>query len=172
MAFDTLALIFACFMGLPGLLFMAKNKDTVKNAEKEAGFSLDASGLALASYYLYLTGMALFAIAILVLGITIGLPPPLAVPAALSGPLTILGYMAIMKVSITGIPGIAGPPMPARIALLVIGTVLHANVIMHIFDGDITALEWEKFIAVYITGLCAPHMIAMKHRSAAASSMV
>ena len=171
MAFDTLALIFACFMGVPGVLFMIKNTETAKNAEKEAGFSLDASGLALASYYLFLTGMVLFSVSMLTLGITIGLPAPLAVTAALSGPLTILGYMAIMKVSITGIPGIAGPPMPARIALLVIGTVLHANVIMHIFDGDITGLEWEKFIAVYFVALCAPHMVAMKHRSAA-SAMV
>ena len=52
MAFDTLALIFASFMGVPGILFMMKNTATAQNAATEAKISVSPKQLALAAYYL------------------------------------------------------------------------------------------------------------------------
>ena len=153
-------------MGVPGVLFMAKNTETVGNAAGEAGFTLSADATALAAYYLFLVGMVLFAISMLTLNLTIGVSPPLAVTAALSGPISVLLFMAIMKTSITGIPGIMGPPLPARVVLIVIGAILNINVIMHIFDGDVDALEWEKFAGLYILAVGVPHLVGAKHRAA------
>ena len=43
-------------------MFMAKNKDTAMNAATEASFTLNEQALSLASYYLFLVGMTLFAL--------------------------------------------------------------------------------------------------------------
>merc|ERR1711988_75734 len=87
--------------------------------------------IALASYYLFLLGMVLFELAILVVGLTLQLPPPLAVCAGITGAITILLMMSITAVGITGIPGITGPPKPARVMLILIGTLLNWNVVVH-----------------------------------------
>jgi len=169
MAFDTVAIWAAAFMGIPGILFMAKNKDTVNNAVTEAKFTLNEQGLSLASYYLFLVGMTLCALGFYSVGLALDLPAPLAATAALSGPLTVLGFMAIMKVSITGIPGISGPPLPARIALLVVGCILNGNVIAVALDGTETA--WVTFGILYFFAMAIPHGIALKHRSAPPPSL-
>ena len=39
MAFDTLALIFACFLAVPGILFMINNSKFASHAASDAGFS-------------------------------------------------------------------------------------------------------------------------------------
>ena len=54
MPFDTVALGFGALMGLPGMMFMAKNKATVQNAIGEAKFesSVNPEMMAIASYYL------------------------------------------------------------------------------------------------------------------------
>ena len=168
MAFDTIALSFGVLMGVPGLLFMVKNKDTVKNAIDEAGFGskYNTEMLAIASYYLFLAGMMLFGISMMILGLDLGLPAALAVCAALGGPLSVLGFMAITKQSITGIPGISGPPLPARIALIVIGSVININAIMHGIDGADSAATWIKFFSLYVVAVAVPHLVGFKHRSA------
>ena len=56
--------------------------------------------------------------------------------------------------------------MPARIVLVLIGTVLNVNVVLHALDGDIDASEWSKFGAVYFVSVTVPHLLALKHRSA------
>jgi len=166
MAFDTVALFFGAAMALPGLIFMAKNTETVGNAIKESKLesAVNPKMLGIASYYLFLAGMILFALGGVILGLAIELPPALAVPAGLAGPLTVLGYMAIMKESITGIPGIMGPPLPARIALIVIGLVINANVIVHAIDGEDD--PWIAFGVLYLVCLSVPHLVALKHRKA------
>ena len=102
-------------------------------------------------------------------GLALELPATLAATAALSGPLTVLGFMAIMKTSITGIPGISGPPMPARIALIIVGFILNGNAIAIALDGTETA--WLTFGVVYLFALVVPHGIAGKHRSAVPASL-
>jgi hypothetical protein len=68
--------------------------------------------------------------------------------------------MAVTKTSITGIPGISGPPMPARIMIAVIGLVLNVNVLLHVFDGDIAGAEWIKFVVVYVFSFAVPRTVA------------
>lgn len=148
---------------------MAKNKETAGNAATEAKFTLNEQGLSLASYYLFLVGMTLCALGMYSVGLALSLPAPLAATAALSGPLTVLGFMAIMKTSITGIPGISGPPLPARIALLIVGVILNGNAIAIALDGTETA--WVTFGVLYFFAMVVPHGIAVKHRSAAPASL-
>ena len=210
MAFDTVAIWAAAFMGIPGvrrrgsqtlqrrrsshtpsarhkeeltpnysrharllrsaqILFMAKHKDTASNAAAEANFSLNEQALSLASYYLFLAGMMLCALGFYSVGLALDLPAPLAATAALSGPLSVLGFMAIMKTSITGIPGISGPPLPARVALLVVGCILNGNAIAVALDGTKTA--WATFGIIYVLAMGIPQAIALKHRSAAPASL-
>ena len=47
--------------------------------------------------YLFLAGMMLFGISMMILGLDLGLPAALAVCAALGGPLSVLGFMAIRE---------------------------------------------------------------------------
>ena len=110
--------------------------------------------------------MVLFQLAILVIGLTLGVPPPLAVCAGITGAITVLLMMAITKTSITGIPGITGPPMPARIMLLLIGAFLNVNAVLHAIDGDIDGTTWTKFGCLYAASIAIPHAIAAKHRAA------
>jgi hypothetical protein len=168
MAFDTVAIWAAAFMGVPGILFMVKNTKTASDAAEQAKFTLDANALSLASYYLYLVGMTLFTLGMYSVALALELPAPLAACAALSGPLTVLGFMAIAQVSITGIVGISGPPIPARVALIVVGVILNGNAIAIYQDGTETA--WMTFGIVYLVSMAIPHLIAGMHRSAAGRS--
>jgi len=173
MAFDTAALAAGALMGLPGIIFMVKNKHTVSNAMTEAGFTGENSDMfALACYYLYLVGMVLWALSCLMIGLTIELPAALSACAAVAGPITILFWMAINKTSITGIPGIMGPPLPARVVLMVIGITLHVNAIMHGVDGSDSSSAWIKFFALYFASLAVPHLIGFKHRKDGWKTMV
>lgn len=166
MAIDGITMGFSCLLLVPGGIFMAKNKMVASNAVTEAGLesAVNEKALALAAYYLYLVGMVLFELGTLVFSLTMGVPNPLAVCAGTSGAITILLMMAVTKQSITGIPGITGPPMPARVGLIVIGILLHFNVLLHIFDGDVDGATWLKFLGVYTMSLAVPHGLAFKHR--------
>ena len=105
MAIDQIAMGFACVLLVPGVLFMAKNKETAKNAVTEANLerSVNDEALALAAYYLFLLGMVLFQLGCLVLSLTIGVSTPLATCAGTTGAITVLLMMAITKQSITGV---------------------------------------------------------------------
>ena len=151
-------------MALPGILFMVKNEETVNNAVGEAKFTLNAQGLKLASYYLFLLGMTLFTLGMYSVGLAVELPIPLAACAAVSGPISVLIFMGIAKTSITGIPGIAGPPLPPRIALVIVALILNGNAIAVFMDG--TAVAWSTFFAVYVAAVGVPHAVGFKHRSA------
>ena len=151
------------------ILFMAKHRETASNAVAEANFTLNEQGLSLASYYLFLVGMTLCALGMYSVGLALSLPAPLAATAALSGPLSVLGFMAIMKTSITGIPGISGPPLPARVALLIVGCILNGNAIAVALDGTETA--WVTFGILYFFAMAIPHGIALKHRGAPPPSL-
>ena len=166
MAIDGITMGFTCVLLLPGAIFMATNKKVAMNAVKEAGFekSINNEALALAAYYLFLLGAVLFELASVILCLTLGVSAPLAVCAGTAGVISILLMMAITKESITGIPGISGPPMPARILIGLIGLLLNVNAILHIFDGDIPSDQWVSFAIVYVISCVVPHGIAFKHR--------
>jgi len=115
--------------------------------------------------------MVVFVLSILIFGLTLDVSPPLAICASITGAVSVLLWMAFTQVSITGIPGIAGPPMPARIVLMVICLVLNINVVLHVLDGDVVALEWIKFGSLYTASVGVPHLIAFRHRSAGWAAM-
>ena len=166
MAIDSVTMGVSCLLLVPATLFMATNKKVAMNAVKEAGLesSINDNALALAAYYLFLVGGMLFEMGMMILSLTLGLIAPLALCAATSGLISILLMMAITKTSITGIPGITGPPMPARIGLIVVGALLNINAALHIFDGDISNADWLTFALLYIVSVGVPHAIAFKHR--------
>ena len=166
MAYDAFTMGFSCLLLVPGVIFMAKNKAVAMNAVKEAGLekSVNDEALALAAYYLFLVGMVVFELGTLALSLTLGITPVLAIAAGTAGAISILLTMAITKHSITGIPGITGPPMPARVMLILMGVILTVNTILHFVDGDIDGSEWIKFGGVYLMSLVIPHGIAFKHR--------
>ncbi len=160
MAYDTITLGVASFMLVPGLLFMLKHKVLVaeiflsnpaytplkRAAPTPSAFPLYAS---LAAYYLFLVGALAFCLASVILGLALDLPPAFAVCAGLTGMVTILLYMAVAGHSITGIPGVRGPPVPARIALIIIGIVLNANAYLHYRDHDTDRDTWNRFGGCY-----------------------
>ena len=165
MAFDSFTLTFASLMVIPGLIFMLKSKQVVSGVSaQEAGITLLPGALALASYYLYLVGMIMFALSMIIVGAASGVPMVLGITAAVSGPISVLLFMSYFRQSITGIPGISGPPMPARILLILIGIVIHANAILHVVDGDVAGLDWAKFGGLYVIAVSIPHLIGLKHR--------
>ena len=171
MAIDGVTLGFACLLSVPGMLHMANNKAIAMHALTEAGLSysqksVNDEALALSSYYNFLYGMALFELSLLIIGLAIGLIIPLAICAGVSGAISILLMMAITKVGITGIAGISGPPVPARIMLIIIGVLLNVNAVLHAFDGDVDATVWWKFGGLYLISVAIPHLIALKHRKA------
>merc|ERR1719478_161224 len=138
-------------MAVPGMIFMLKNKHTVDNAIGEAGFESDKNPkmFAIAAYYLYLLGMVLFTLGMFFLATTLEVPPALGIAAVVGGPISILIWMPVMKMGITGIPGIMGPPMPARIALIVIGVVTNLNAFLHFFPNTEEPITWIKFFSIY-----------------------
>lgn len=171
MAFETTALYVGAVLMLPGIIFMAKRTDLVKTAVSDAGIKTSSPEMVgLASYYLYLAGMTITSLGAFSLELALAVPPPLAATAAISGPLSVLIYMALAGHSITGIPGVTGPPLPAKIVIGLVGLTLNANAVLMYLDG--VAAPWVAFAAVYLGLVLVLHGIAVKARATGWTAMV
>ena len=163
MAFPIAALYVGAILMVPGILFMLKNVDLVKTAVADAKItSASPEMIGIGAYYLYLAGMSITALGAYSLELAMGVPPPLAATAAVSGPLSVLIYMAVAGHSITGIPGVTGPPLPGKIIIGVVGLTLNTNAVMMIMEG---AGSLVPFASVYVFLIAVLHLIAFKHRS-------
>ena len=175
MSFDTVALWFGAFMAVPGIIFMVKFKvlpteilltnpamAPLKAGPAKKEFPLFA---AVACYYMFLVGGLAFTVGMYHLGLALDVPPALVAGSVLPGMISILLYMAIRGESITGIPGVYGPPKPARVALVVIGLVLVANLAAHIPAGDVDRGTWNKVIVLMLASVGIPHALAAKARA-------
>lgn len=163
MAFPIAALYVGAILMVPGILFMLKNVDLVKKAVEDAKItSASPEMIGIGAYYLYLAGMSITALGAYSLELAMDVPPPLAATAAVSGPLSVLIYMAVAGHSITGIPNVTGPPLPGKIIIGVVGLTLNTNAVMMIMEG---AGSLVPFASVYVFLPAVLHLIAFKHRS-------
>ena len=99
------------------------------------------------------------------LGLALGLPPAIAITPGFTSLLSVLLYMFIKSEGITGVPGITGPPLPARVIMGVIALLLNANVVLVLVTGGLTAAGQCKLAVVYVLSCSVPHALAAKARA-------
>ena len=117
----------------------------------------------------FIIGFIAFNFGITMLGLALKLPPALAAVPGTTSIVSGLMYMALFQTGIIGLPGISGPPIPARVILTAVGLVLNINMFVTAADGtyknDASDDLWTKLIIVYIIAVGIPHGIAAMHRN-------
>lgn len=93
------------------------------------------------------------------LGLALGFDPVLAVTPSATSLFLILAFMFITGNGITGVPGLSGPPVPARIIMGTVGILVNANLFMNIPSG-------VGFWVVYLIAIAWPQALGFKIRSA------
>ena len=106
-------------------------------------------------------GVVAFAWGITNLGLAIGYEPVLAITSGFTGLFRTFVTMGVTGAGITGVPGLTGPPMPARIIMTIVTLVLTANLVMTVLEGEVPV----SFYAVYGFAIVFPQAIGAKHRS-------
>eukprot|EP00392_Amoebophrya_sp_AT5.2_P005219 g5228.t1 len=170
----------ACGILLLGLVFqLACRKIPLENAKLPAISEVLKPGtpefgvaFGLLGHALFIVGMIAYSLALLILGLALKLAPELAVFPAFATIVSWLWFMKIMKISPVGVPGIAGPPIPALIINSIIVLVILINLIVN-WEWLETVSEAKddfpdfsplaRFILVSVLPVVS-HLIAFKHR--------
>jgi hypothetical protein len=94
------------------------------------------------------------------LGLCLGFEPLVAVTPSATSLFALLAFMFITGNGITGVPGLAGPPVPARVIMGSVFALVTANLV------QTAAGVPTSFWAVYVVCIAVPQAIAAKHRAA------
>ena len=131
--FNHVALWCSVPVALVGFIFMAKCKVVFVEAFslpafKGVGAAPEVGGLL--AHFAFILGMVAWCgFGMTSLALALGLPPAAAITPGFTGLVSVLAYMAAVGSGITGVPGITGPPMPARVINGAIAIVLNVNVV-------------------------------------------
>ena len=93
------------------------------------------------------------------LGLALGLPPVLAITPSATSLFGLLAFMFVTDTGITGVPGLAGPPVPARIIMGTVAVLVNANLFLN-------AAPPTFFWLLYVVVIAVPQLIGAKHRAA------
>ena len=165
----TIALWSSVLVSIVGLAFMGKCKALyAQSAElpafKGVAFSPEVGGLF--GHFTFILGALAWIIGMINLGLALGLSPVLAVTPGFTSLVTILLYMFFKKQGITGVPGITGPPLPARVINGLIALLLNLNVVLTLITGGMSGGDFFKLVFVYALATGVPHVLAAKARGA------
>ena len=168
--FNSVALWCSVPVALVGFIFMAKCKVVFVEAFslpafKGVGAAPEVGGLL--THFAFILGMVAWCgFGMTSLALALGLPPAAAITPGFTGLVSVLAYMAAVGSGITGVPGITGPPMPARVINGAIAIVLNVNVVCLVAEGDVSGGALGALAAVYALAVGVPHALGAKHRSA------
>ena len=98
------------------------------------------------------------------LGIAIGFPPALSMLTGISAGVTQLFYIVFTNQSPTGLPGVSGPPLPAKVLLTIIESTLLSNAFCGFVSGYYSDVSFMKFVLFLIYGISVPMILAMMLR--------
>jgi len=82
---------------------------------------------ALLSHFAFLAGNVIFAFGLTALGLSLQMPPALAVLAGSTCISSSVAYMSLMRCSPIGVPHCSGPPVPARLIIATVEGLLLMN---------------------------------------------
>merc|ERR1712054_676552 len=114
------------------------------------------------THLFFIIGAVAWAFGMLLLGLALKLDPALASAPAVTTIIFVLAYMVVKKEGITGVPGITGPPMPARVIMSVVFVFLTINLFVQAAAGAISAADWGKLSLVYVLGIGVSQGLAAK----------
>ena len=165
-------------MSLPGLVFMLNcrklwtsifEQDFFRKAVGSGDSLVKSEAFvhwaAMLSHMAFILGALAFALGTTALGLALALPPALALLAGLSGIMGQLFYMVVNAHSPMGLPGISGPPVPARVVLVVIELALIANAVSGFASGLYAGVDTKTLAGLCAYSLALPWLIAAKHRA-------
>ena len=159
---DAFALYCSCVTALIGLTLMLRCSSVWRSVLKEEPTPNVHRAL---THYVFMYGLLAFAMGATNLGLSVGMPPVLAVLPGINSVVSVLVWMALNHKSITGIENVYGPPVLIRITFFLIDVLVHVSVIWHaVLEGQFSQ-KWIKFIGLYAGSLLIPHALAMCVRS-------
>ena len=119
---------------------------------------------ALASHMSFIVGMLMWSMGCICAGLALEFPPALAILAGFSSAIVQLFFMVLFRTSPMGMPEVDGPPIPARILLIIIESTLIFNAYTGFSSGTYSNL---KFFGLFVTYcVMVPVAVAKKHRMA------
>ena len=166
MAFADVALWFSIAPMLVGTIFMLTAPKQVAegfyNLEVLKGKSLAPEVGGLICHIFFMLGAVAWGWGCVNLCLALGIEPVLAVTPSATSLFVMLAFMFITGNGITGVPGLSGPPVPARVIMGTVAILLNANLVMAIMAG---AVPISLYI-VYVLAIVWPQGISAKHRAA------
>ena len=166
MAFEDVALWCSIAPILIGTVFMLTAKkqvvDGIGNLDVLKDISLAPEMGGLMVHVFFMLGVVAFCWGITNLGLALGYEPVLAVTIGFTSLFGTFVFMMAAKTGITGVPGLSGPPMPARIIMSLVSIILTVNLVMTAMDDDDVPMSYWL---VYVFAIAWPQAIGFKHRS-------
>ena len=162
---ETYALYSSTLFALIGLVFMGKAAAPGGYKEpfgqlacmKNVACAAEVGGLM--AHLFFMLGMLAWSWGCTNIGLCLGLAPVVAVTPGATAMFSALLYMGVGGNGITGVPGLTGPPVPARVIVGTVALLLNAN----LFSQGAPSAEAS---ALYAVAVAVPHLLAAKHRAA------
>lgn len=120
---------------------------------------------ALVSHVCFVVGMVSFGFGIVSLGLYLDYPPALAIFAGSTGIMAQLFYMVIFGRSPMGLPGVHGPPIPARVILVLVQLFQFYAFFTNVTKGVYKNVHMRSYAAFLGFAICLPMVIAAHHRA-------
>lgn len=105
---------------------------------------------AIISHFVFMVGSISLQFGVCNLGNALGVPPAIAVAPGVTGMLSVIWFMALLRKSVTGVDGVAGPPLPMRLGLSVVCLIVNANVYRSYGAG--ASIDWPTVAGLYAAG--------------------
>lgn len=115
--------------------------------------------------------MLVFTLGMVGLNLSLGLPAPLAITAAIQAPMISLAYMVLVGSSPMGLPGVHGPPMPPRIMLCIAEIAIIYAFVQNSQAGAYDGQPMEVFYGMTAVAAVVPQLTSLIHRSTVAKSV-
>ena len=166
MAFADIALWFSIAPMLVGTIFMVSAPKQVTegfynlDVLKGKGLSSEVGGLI--CHVFFMLGSLAWEWGCVNLCLALGLDPVLAVTPSATSLFCLIAFMFITGNGITGVPGLSGPPIPARVILGTVGLLVNTNLVMTVMAGGVPISFW----VVYVLAIAWPQALGLKIRNA------
>lgn len=105
---------------------------------------------AIISHFVFMVGSISLQFGVCNLGNALGVPPAIAVAPGVTGMFSVIWFMALLRKSLTGVDGVAGPPLPMRLGLSAVCLIVNANVYRSYGAG--ASIDWPTVAGLYAAG--------------------
>ena len=167
----------ACIFVIVGLAFQLKCREMwkpiLKHLSENNGMKHtdDPHWAGIVSHLCWILGVVVFTMGMVGLNLSLGLPAPLAITAAIQAPMISLAYMVLVGSSPMGLPGVYGPPIPPRIMLCIAEMVIIYAFVQNSQAGAYDGQPMEVFYGMTAIAAVVPQLTSLIHRSTVAKSV-